>query len=400
MSSAHKATRLPIKGVSVPVPYNSAHFTFDEGLHGVNNGQLTYPEDDHITTLRPYEGKFGGAIAIEEGTTNLFPDLNMWTVINASTASAEDLSKGNNALLLVSSSDSGSGFFRQNYTQLGVHTLSVFVKAGSNSKLVALRFGGSHCFFNILTGEVEHKEGGIINSSISYLSDGWYRISATYDVQASISISIRIADERLAFQSEPGIDAIFWRPQLEQKAFATSFIDGNRIRGRLRYNNAIINPRKFTLNFWVYLLSDITPDYWRYMFDQGTHILANSFNLRFGSFRIMDRSQAVISESVSTNDFKIGEWQMITLLADLDDGVMGIFLDADRASSYSTTKDFSNVDYVRSVIHWGEVNGGNDTSCMLDNVLILPYAVDKETIQQWYYSESPFYNPYNNFAIG
>src|SRR5690606_26637303 len=31
------------------------------------------PLDGSVATLRPNEGRFGGAVAVEEGTTNLFP---------------------------------------------------------------------------------------------------------------------------------------------------------------------------------------------------------------------------------------------------------------------------------------------------------------------------------------
>ena len=55
----------------------AAYGSFEDTLALVDaTGTAIVPLPDHVVTLRPGEGKFDGAVAVEEGTTNLFSHPN------------------------------------------------------------------------------------------------------------------------------------------------------------------------------------------------------------------------------------------------------------------------------------------------------------------------------------
>src|SRR5690606_21284914 len=75
------ASRLPNA-----VPPGAHLFHFDNSLQSTRGLR---PLPGYVATLRPGEGRFGGAVAVEEGTTNIVPDTDMtsssWTKQNGCT---------------------------------------------------------------------------------------------------------------------------------------------------------------------------------------------------------------------------------------------------------------------------------------------------------------------------
>jgi hypothetical protein len=72
MSNAHKGSRLQLIDEVIPVGFDSAHFNFDFSETGIQFGNLVQPSANSVFTLRPSEGKWGGCIAVEQGTTNVW----------------------------------------------------------------------------------------------------------------------------------------------------------------------------------------------------------------------------------------------------------------------------------------------------------------------------------------
>src|SRR5690606_33936354 len=118
-------------------------FPFDYGFYGMGNGRIFYPLEGHVATIRPGEGRFGGgAVAVEEGTTNCIVrrDFEKWDsyVTDNATGTVEfrqDPIYGK--VVKLKKTDGGSGRFGLNGTLSGlsgsIYTHSVYVRALSRT---------------------------------------------------------------------------------------------------------------------------------------------------------------------------------------------------------------------------------------------------------------------------
>ncbi|MNS72114.1 hypothetical protein D3C72_1055150 [compost metagenome] len=68
MSQAHKGSRLLIKDAIYAVPYESAHFNFNEDFYGFQYGDIIKPVVTPVATL--VDGKFGKAVSLQEATAS------------------------------------------------------------------------------------------------------------------------------------------------------------------------------------------------------------------------------------------------------------------------------------------------------------------------------------------
>ena len=194
------------------------------------------PRFDHNPTTDESLG-----LLIEEARTNLAiysEDLSnaAWSFGNATLSSNTTISPGGTqtADQLVTSAATAATFARENVTlSAGSATLSVYLKSGGvqfAQFLWASVFNGTdYANFDLVNGTVT--AGTYTAATITSVGNGWYRCTITSTVTASVGNFIYIAavpasnSGRLTSYTGNGWNSLYiWGVQLEQAAFATSYI--------------------------------------------------------------------------------------------------------------------------------------------------------------------------------
>src|SRR5690606_8578903 len=207
------------------------------------------------------EGRFGGAVAVEEGTTNLWTNpgwldgtLSGWSTYShlGSTGIREVVrdARFGYALRLAKTDSGVDGRWgvSQNKTwhQTGsVIADSVYVKVISASNEAMLRCysdyvnsGGSSYYgrgwaLNLNTFELYPlKRESTRHLTITPVGDGWYRIEFV-----TVEEDIVRGTSYYWIDGAPA-EVLLAYPQKEAKPFATSFVDGTRAEGRLLHPGA------------------------------------------------------------------------------------------------------------------------------------------------------------------
>ena len=112
----------------------------------------------------------------------------------------------------------GTGFIGKNILQSGIHTFSVFAKAGTSNEIRLNVFDGTTdrgVYYNLSNGTITSSYGTIIASNIVLYSNGWYRISITTNNATRSYVQIHMDSAQTCF---------IWGAQLEAGSYATSYI--------------------------------------------------------------------------------------------------------------------------------------------------------------------------------
>ncbi|HOB44502.1 MAG TPA: LamG domain-containing protein, partial [Bacillota bacterium] len=211
------------------------------------------PLSGYVATLRPGEGRFGGAVAVEEGTTNCIVsrDFETWAsyVTGNATGTVEfrqDPIYGK--VVKLKKTDGGSGRFGLKGTLSGlsgsIYTHSVYVRALSGTGRIACMYVDAA------------KTGGGLITSQNYrnLSDlplgQWVRIATAIDGSPD---TLAGGGSVYVWVDTDNGECEFAYPQVEAKPFATSFVDGTRAAGVLTYDASIMPVQSATVAAWVWV---------------------------------------------------------------------------------------------------------------------------------------------------
>jgi len=232
------------------------------------------------------------------------------------------------------------------------------------------------------------------------IGGGWVRYEDTFTINREDTGYIRL---RFSVTATNGGYHDFALPQLEQKPFATSFVDGTRAVGRLSYPKSLIaGLNALTVAAWT-----PGPPYWvsgyRYLVaaqTSETSPFGDLFVLRqTGSnnhIRLWVRNDANSANvEIVYNNVWDGNWHLIVGVINKspEPGRQPIELYVDgelgaSSSNVDAVPDLSNINETWGVRvgHWygsGQWNG------LIDELLILPYAASEEEIVSWYEAQGP-----------
>jgi hypothetical protein len=159
------------------------------------------------------------SLLVEPQRTNLltrseeFNDSS-WAVnatITANTAISPDGTQDADTIL-------GTGFIGKNILQSGIHTFSVFAKAGTSNEIRLNVFDGTTdrgVYYNLSNGTITSSYGTIISSNIVSYGNGWYRIIITTNNATRSYVQIHRDSAQTCF---------IYGAQLELGSYPTSYI--------------------------------------------------------------------------------------------------------------------------------------------------------------------------------
>jgi hypothetical protein len=194
-------------------------------LYGTQLVQGSSAKDYYPTTTRlniprlDYTNGSCPSILVEPQRTNLltrseeFNDSS-WAVnatITANTAISPDGTQDADTIL-------GTGFIGKNILQSGIHTFSVFAKAGTSNEIRLNVFDGTTdrgVYYNLSNGTITSSYGTIIASNIVSYGNGWYRIIITTNNATRSYVQIHRDSAQTCF---------IYGAQLEAGSYPTSYI--------------------------------------------------------------------------------------------------------------------------------------------------------------------------------
>ena len=201
--------------------------------------------------------------------SNVFDNVN-WNKINTTITSGQTGFDGSsNAWLLTKTAANGNIYQSQGYS--GVQTLSFYVKANTTD-WVRLRSGGGYVYFDVANGNIGIRTNDI-DSSITFVANGWYRIELVWSGSNGIS-QLFVADGDGVTSGTSGSVYIQY-PQLEDGLVARKYLDATigAVEGgitdnvpRLDYTDSscpalLLEPQRTNLvtNSEYFASSDYTP---------------------------------------------------------------------------------------------------------------------------------------------
>lgn len=353
-----------------------------------NHGKIygaTWSDGRIVVTLRPSEGKYGGCIAVEDATTNLVKNGDFsqggtnWKQPYTGTVIDTDVSMPMfTKAVRMERYDSQHNMWYQDITgqpQQATYTLSQYIK-------------------------LENYTSGVIGALIYfYYTDGTYTSSLTEVDYTKIGVWQYVTTTGTPNQAKTLNYIRVYAPwsnnlngsflctgvQLEQKPYATSFVNGSRDKGILQYP-LIIDPNNFTLNFWAkctdggvgpfYVDILVTSDENNRVFFRPT----NTTTINGG--RVVNGTTSFIGELNLIND--ITQWNMYTLVS--EGSTMRIYQNGVKLGEN------------QSIL---QLNGGSSylvfnrdnkpRNALFDEVRIDRVPRTDTEIMEWYMSQAPFY---------
>jgi hypothetical protein len=238
-------------------PAQTTLIPFDSGFGSTNGIE---PMQNPIATLRRREGKFGGAIAVEKGTTNMFDsestgsqNWESWNHYGNATYWNQEASgvmeddqmgrvfwgrRGTSTVAYLYK------YYPFTYTLNGKYTNSIYLKVSRNLP--------DHSFNSYINSNVGGQHNIADSVYFTGLTTEWQRFEATHTVTEA-----QTATGGMGWQlGNLPEDVILYAcmPQLEASDFATSYVQGTRDGGgvALYQPDALrMSPTEGTIAFWA-----------------------------------------------------------------------------------------------------------------------------------------------------
>jgi hypothetical protein len=220
--------------------------------NAIQSGDMIEPASGAVYTLQ--NGIFGKCISVEEGTTNLAGTDNDFesstngfvqygTSTVTVTSSSSTAFSGINSLKAVVVATDGAGFS-------GVVKTGFSATAYQNKQLTLswkIKAVGSSIGKTIYANIWDNISGSTQGTTIT-LDGTWQTITVTKTISATAtSFNLYWLSNTLVANDVVYADCV----QLEQKGYATSFTNGTRSNGIIKYPKEIINTDQGTISFWL-----------------------------------------------------------------------------------------------------------------------------------------------------
>ena len=165
--------------IQIPSGYKDGTLYSAKPTNG--DGDFTFSRGSNLAATRVNsEG------LIEKGRENLLLQSNTfdttWSSVNVSLTSGQSGYDGSSDAWLFTKTPSQFASMRQTISKSGVYTYSVYAKAGTLDYLIVYASSAvsPKAWFNLATGAVGTTQGGLINSSITDVGNGWYRCTIVF----------------------------------------------------------------------------------------------------------------------------------------------------------------------------------------------------------------------------
>jgi len=220
-------------------------------------------------TPRFEQGKFGKAILVEEGTTNLcqYPtdfSQSAWAASNVTKQPNSGIAPDGSTTMckIIETTANAVHEIRtpsMTTTSGAYYTFSVIAKAGERRYirvgLTVTQFGASlYIVVDLLNGSIVYIAGSPYSYGVRSLGNGFYLIYITHQASASASGTQYIGTQpdatTITYAGNGSSGLYIWHPQIEAKPYATSFINGTRSAETLTIPTAgVLNPQEGTIEF-------------------------------------------------------------------------------------------------------------------------------------------------------
>jgi hypothetical protein len=325
-----------------------------------------------VATYRPGEGRFGGAVAVEEGTTNLVPSNSLkfegWGTLSGAqvtlTQNVEFPEIGRNDATRIRSTGGTNVLKYYTFIEVSIadqaYTGSVYIK----------NIGSKPVRFSTHLGPIATvNPGEWTRAIVSAIGNGRNQFQFRFE-------TLNVDDD---------LDFIAWGPQAERKPFATSFVDGTRANGDLRYYDESAGGNDYTIALWAKTHTN-DPSTWQPLFD-GRNARSQSM-LAFNTsdvLMILYKNSSGVYDFRSTG-FSMGDrtgWHhyVLTFTGPRSSGTFRVFVDGQLVYTHKDSLQLPGTFgmYIGRGTPTNELWNG-----LIDELLILPYAASEEEIASWY----------------
>jgi len=378
---------------------------YDYSLNKNHGDIVGIPNWDYgrvIFTLRHSEGKYGGAIAIEEGTTNLIP-------LGQRTCSIpfNQQSKGG-GLGVITFTNEANIYGRDDVNKVIITPNSPadnpYAVIGITDALLAVP-GDILTFsfeYKILQGsespefESVYANGYKVPDSssaadldlatITDIGNGWKRYSRKMVITVAGNSWFRINQ----FSQGKLTEVILDNFQIEKKEFSTSFVDGSRPDSNLKYQLSPITG-DFTVSFWH--MNNKPTATAQHIFSLRDKAAANHFDYfaypSSSTLRITNRKDGILTANKSyTGRNVLNKWSFVSFVNNVQDNTFKLYYDGilvDTVESINGKLEEVHVGVRNDSLGIYSLNG------LIDELRIDNIARTEDEIKQWWYSQSPFF---------
>ena len=194
---------------------------------------------------------------IEKGRENLLLQSSSfstspWALTNSSVTSGQSGYDGTNDAWKLEGTTTGGSFVKQDVSQSGVSTSSIYLKAG-NANFVYFRVGGGTSqggFINLTNGSVSDLLNSPIEIKATSVGNGWFRCVVVVNTSVT-NVRYYIGDSAGSTSSNIGSFIYIQDAQLEQGLAASPYIETTTTSAqagvlentpRLNYTTGVANP--------------------------------------------------------------------------------------------------------------------------------------------------------------
>ena len=371
----------------IPLPYGARLWRYNGSLVSTDG---TAPEPGAVATLRP-DGRFGGAVAVEIGRTNIIVDGSFENGISDWGAYA-------NGTVTRSSDYAYDGQYSLKYTASSTSTWGSGVRAligGYAGKTLTLSWKikavGSAIGKRVYSNIYDPVSGSTQGTQIT-LDGTWQTITVTKTIDpAATYINVYFIGN---FDAGDTVYADCC--MCEEGSFPTSFVNGTRAPGYLVYDISHIDPRtgSYVWAGWVYPVDNpgwigATIGQWSGTGDSIYHIIRGTG----GKWSLICNYSG---GSIPSNaPMRFNEWQHVGVVWDKPNGKSYLFVDGALVGQGTITGDISAYSW-NGRMSVGSYYGDYQYqgTALYDELIVMPGTATPEQIAAWCAMGVPFWDPW------